>query len=281
MNHAYSSSEASQAYEQFLASEDGRIFREVLDTAFRHAIFSAAPKLNSNKSMDSSLPASDQSVGVTAAGLTKHITLLDAGCGDGWLVGNVTSKQNNNITISGYGCDAGAPLIAHAQKQYPAVAFTVCDLNQPLPYQPEQFDVICASMVLHDVTDEAATLKNLAAVLKPGGRIIASIVNPYYGYPIGEWKRGLVGRLLGRKPTLKLARAYNQLSRDERPSFEWRPHLGSHFTPLSHHITSATAAGLTLTGLTDLTSNEDSSTYNLTYQLHRFPIILLLELTKK
>lgn len=277
MNHAYSSSEASQAYEQFLGSEDGRIFREVLGNAFSHAIFSTVPKLSSNENMDSGLPAA---FGLMETGMTKHITLLDAGCGDGWLVGNVTSKQNNNITISGYGCDAGAPLIAHAQKQYPAVAFTVCDLNQPLPYQPEQFDVICASMVLHDVTDEAATLKNLAVVLKPGGRILASIVNPYYGYPIGEWKRGLVGRLLGRKPTLKLARAYNQLSRDERPSFEWRPHLGSHFTPLSHHIASATAAGLVLTDLTDLASNEDSSAYTLTYQLHRFPIILLLELTK-
>lgn len=259
MNHAYSSDEASQAYEQFLASEDGRIFRSLLGDAF----------------------LSHLEQGPLQEPAPTAVSILDAGCGDGWLVGRITSKQYNHITISGFGCDAGAPLIAHAKTQYPAVQFTVCDLSQPLPYEPEQFDVVCASMVLHDVADEAATLKNLAAVLKPNGRIIASIVNPYYGYPVGEWKRGLVGRLLGRTPTLRLARAYNELSRDHRPNFEWRPHLGSHFTPLSHHIASATAAGLALTHLTDLTSSQDSTTYNLTYQLHRFPIILLLEFSKK
>ncbi|MBP9686773.1 MAG: class I SAM-dependent methyltransferase [Candidatus Doudnabacteria bacterium] len=289
MNHAYNSSETSQAYEQFLASEDGRIFREVIGNAFVYRISSVIPEFSalgkypessSKVILDSGSTFAEAMTDMSGAGTTKQIAILDAGCGDGWLVGNITSKQYNNITIRGYGCDAGAPLIAHAQKQYPNAQFTVCDLNTTLPYKPEQFDVVCASMVLHDVADETATLKNFSTVLKPDGRIFASIVNPYYGYPIGEWKRGILRKLLGWKPGLKLARAYNILARQQQPSFEWRPNLGSHFTPLSHHITAAKAAGLVLTSLTDLTSTTDSDTYNLTYQLHRFPIILLLEFSK-
>jgi hypothetical protein len=45
-------------------------------------------------------------------------------------------------------------------------------------------------------------------------------------------------------------------------------------------VSNAAKAGLALTGLTDLSSAADSNSYNLTYQLHRFPIILLLEFTK-
>jgi SAM-dependent methyltransferase len=131
------------------------------------------------------------------------------------------------------------------------------------------------------VENETATLQNLARVLKPGGTLVASIVNPYYGYPIGEWKRGIWGRLLGRKPHLRLAREYNELAKNARPNFEWRPHLGSNFTPLSHHMRAAREAGFVLTDLIDITSAEDSRDYNLTYQLHRFPIILLLTFTKQ
>lgn len=248
MNHAYQSSAASQAYTDFLNSVDGVIFRQVLGEAF-------LKKLSTQ---------------------TQTLKLLDAGCGDGWLAGLIASQTKCEVQA----CDAGDPLIESAKQKFPNVQFLVCDLNQMLPYPKGSFDVVTASMVIHDVEDELAALKNMAAVLKPGGKLLASIVNPYYGYPIGEWKRGIVGRLLMKKPSLRLARFYNQMMKDDRPNFEWRKNLGSHFTPLSTHISNASKAGLALTALEDIYSQADSPTYNLTYQLHRFPIILLLEFTK-
>lgn len=283
MNHAYNSEASSKAYEEFLASADGIIFRETIGNVFLKA-----------------LPA------------VEHPRILDVGCGDGWLAGllynsirhseggpvtnlsaialaaveesrntDSSPKAAQNETITVFACDAGAPLIESAKTKYPNVQFGICDLNKPLPYEKDYFDVVTASMVIHDVEDEAATLQNISTVLKPGGKLIATIVNPYYGYPIGEWKRGIVGRLLMKKPQLRLARFYNEMMRQNRPNFEWRPNLGSHFTPLSTHITNATKAGFALTGLEDIQSSTDSNEYNLTYQLHRFPIILLLEFTKK
>lgn len=294
MNHAYNSSESSTAYEQFLESVDGKIFRDVVGKDFLGA-------LDRGLSLDSGFPT--QSAGQAQAGMTKKIRILDAGCGDGWLAGIMSGPPPNiggvrggidqekatppnlpysrgGINAEVHACDAGEPLIKLAKEKFPEVQFSVCDLNQPLPYQKESFDVVTASMVIHDVEDELAALKNMAEVLKPGGKLLASIVNPYYGYPIGEWKRGIMGRLLNKKPSLRLARFYNQMMHQNRPNFEWRKNLGSHFTPLSTHITNASQAGLVLTGLKDIQSETDSPTYNLTYQLHRFPIILLLEFTK-
>ncbi len=284
MDHSYNSGAASTAYQHFLDSEDGKIFREVLGKTFLQKI---------------------------AGSSQQPMRILDAGCGDGWLAGLLSNffrhsegglatdlsaialaaveesrntdsspraAQNDTITV--FACDAGAPLIELAKTKYPEVHFTVCDLNRPLPYEKDSFDVVTASMVIHDVEDELATLTHITEVLKPGGTLLASIVNPYYGYPIGEWKRGIVGRLLMKKPHLRLARFYNEMMRQNRPNFEWRPNLGSHFTPLSTHIRNAAQAGLTLTGLEDIQSPTDSNSYNLTYQLHRFPIILVLEFTK-
>lgn len=251
MDHSYNSGAASKAYQSFLNSVDGQIFRNILGKSF----------------MDR-MPVN--------AGHKQPVRVLDAGCGDGWLAG-LMAAQSPDI----HACDAGEPLIEIAQQKYPAVQFTVCDLNKPLPYEASYFDIVTASMVLHDVEDELATLQNIAAVLKPEGKLLASIVNPYYGYPIGEWKRGLWGRLLRKKPALRLARFYNQMMGQSRPSFEWRPGLGSHFTPLSAHIHAASQARLTLTDMHDISADKDSPHYNLTYQLYRFPIILLLEFTKQ
>ena len=263
MNHAYNSAESSTAYRHFLDSADGNIFQDVVGQAFLFHLQRTQPQ-------------------------SQPMHILDAGCGDGWLAGLLAQGESLGSSyprtplgsLKVHACDAGEPLIKIAREKFPNVQFTVCDLNKPLPYQKESFDVVTASMVIHDVEDELATLKNLAEVLKPGGRLLASIVNPYYGYPIGEWKRGIVDRLLNKKPSLRLARFYNQMMKQNRPNFEWRKNLGSHFTPLSTHITNASQAGLALTGLNDIYSETDSPTYNLTYQLLRFPLILLLEFTK-
>lgn len=261
MNHAYNTDAIAKSYEDFLNSQDGHIFRDQVGKAILTAVTDSVQSISK----------------------PSTLRILDAGCGDGWLAGllaSTTIEQWGNEAMELYACDAGAPLIEAAKAKYPGVTFTVCDLNRPLPYQEHSFDIVTASMVLHDVEDELATMQNIHSVLKPGGKLIAAIVNPYYGYPIGEWKRGFWRRLFRKKPRLRLARSYNEMLAKNRPSFQWRPNLGSHFTPLSVHMQNAKQAGFALTNLVDLRSETDSNNYNLTYQLHRFPTILLLEFTK-
>jgi SAM-dependent methyltransferase len=54
----------------------------------------------------------------------------------------------------------------------------VADLGAPLPYPDNAFDLVVASLSLHYVEDWTTTLAELRRVLKPGGRLIVSIIHP-------------------------------------------------------------------------------------------------------
>jgi SAM-dependent methyltransferase len=244
--NAYQSLESAQAYQNFLSSENGQIFKKVVLGAVL-------------KRLD----------------LSAKLSILDAGCGAGWLAFGLF-KQGYRVA----GCDASENLINQAQELYPEIPFQTADLTQSLPFPQESFDAIILNMVAHDLEDQPAAFKNLGLVLKERGKLIATIVNPYYGYPIGVWKRGLKGFLLRQKPKLKLAQAYNLLKFKPDKSFVWNPYLKSRFYPLSEHLNNLLNAGFRLTRFEDLDCAQDRKEFNLEYQLHRFPIILLLEFAR-
>ena len=60
----------------------------------------------------------------------------------------------------------------------------VADLGDPLPYPDDAFDDAIASLVLHYFEDWTAPLAELRRVLKPSGRLIASVNHPITGHPV-------------------------------------------------------------------------------------------------
>lgn len=60
------------------------------------------------------------------------------------------------------------------------------DLRDPLPFDEGVFDVVVSSLVLHYVEDWNPTLAELRRVLRPGGRLIASVDHPFVAYTIHE-----------------------------------------------------------------------------------------------
>ncbi len=111
---------------------------------------------------------------IRLAGDVEGLRVLDAGCGSGPLMDDLRTK---GAIVSGF--DLSAAMVDLARERLGEDAdLRVADLGAPLPYTDDQFDVAVASLALHYVEDWAAALAELRRVLKPGGRLIVSIIHP-------------------------------------------------------------------------------------------------------
>ncbi len=104
--------------------------------------------------------------------------ILDAGCGSGPLS---AALRDRGAAVTGI--DASAGMLALARRRLGAdVALHVVDLSDPLPFADGAFDDVVASPVLYYLEDWGPTLAELRRVLRPGGRLIASVDHPVVAY---------------------------------------------------------------------------------------------------
>jgi ubiquinone/menaquinone biosynthesis C-methylase UbiE len=108
--------------------------------------------------------------------------ILDAGCGSGPL--SAALRERGAVVT---GIDASAGMLALARRRLGEdVALHVVDLRDRLPFADAAFDDVVASLVLHYVEDWGPTLAELRRVLRPGGRLIASVDHPFVAYTIQD-----------------------------------------------------------------------------------------------
>lgn len=103
-------------------------------------------------------------------------TVLDAGCGSGRVAAALTGRGHTAL-----GVDADAALVDIGRERYPNVPLLVADLAEltaeslSAARQPTEFDIIvCAGNVMVYLApgSELAVLHRLAALTKPGGRLV-------------------------------------------------------------------------------------------------------------
>ncbi len=100
--------------------------------------------------------------------------VLDIGCGAGPLAERLVDR---GARVSGF--DVSARMIALARRRLDGGAdLRVADLADRLPYDDDSFDVACASLVLHYLEDWIEPLREIRRVLRPGGRLVASVNHP-------------------------------------------------------------------------------------------------------
>lgn len=102
--------------------------------------------------------------------------VLDAGCGEGYLARVLASRGARVV-----GMDAGPRLIEVARRRDPSaeIEYRVADLSQPIPEYASRFNAIASYLVLNDVEDYRGFVASLASMLKPGGRMVHALNNPY------------------------------------------------------------------------------------------------------
>lgn len=101
--------------------------------------------------------------------------ILDAGCGSGPLAAELVAR---GADVTGF--DGSPAMIDLARRRLGGtVPLTVHDLAEPLPFEDESYDVVVASLVLHYLEDWDGPLAELRRVLRPGGRLVASVNHPF------------------------------------------------------------------------------------------------------
>ncbi|MFK0292489.1 class I SAM-dependent methyltransferase [Streptomyces sp. NPDC090442] len=106
--------------------------------------------------------------------------ILDAGCGSGPLS---AALRDRGAVVTGIDASAGMLTLARRRLGDDADLHQV-DLRDRLPFGDGAFDDVVSSLVLHYLEDWGPTLAELRRVLRPGGRLIASVDHPIVAYTI-------------------------------------------------------------------------------------------------
>jgi len=113
-----------------------------------------------------------------AIGAASGLTVLDAGCGEGYL-SRTLAEEGATVT----GIDSSAELIkaarAHELAGMLPASFDVGTVDS-LPYDAESFDLVLCNHLVNDLQDPDQALKEFARVLRDRGRVVILMLHPCF-----------------------------------------------------------------------------------------------------
>ncbi len=116
-------------------------------------------------------------------------TILDVGCGEGYFTRVLKTAGAARVV----GADISPDLIARAVEQDSGGEYKVHDIGAGPLAPPGTFDAISGCMMLMDIPDLDLGYRSIAGSLAPGGQFVACMINPYYAFPVGRWRRSWRG----------------------------------------------------------------------------------------
>lgn len=97
-------------------------------------------------------------------------TLLDLGCHDGDLSALLRDRGNEVTGID-------LPEMVQVARERHGLDAIAHDLNHPLPFEDDRFDVVVAASILDDIADDLGFLKECHRVLADGGELLVVVPN--------------------------------------------------------------------------------------------------------
>ena len=138
------------------------------------------------------------------AGKLEGLSVLDVGCGDGRLA--LAIARHGAARVSG--CDLDPRMVTRARAQ--AVICTAyinlaVARSQALPYADHSFDVVTCITVLTFLPDAGVAIREMARVLRPGGRLVIGDLGKWSCWAVRRRIRGWFGATLWRAARFRTA----------------------------------------------------------------------------
>jgi len=102
---------------------------------------------------------------------------LDLGCGSATYATRLSGRGARVV-----GVDLSATMLRlageRARTGQVELDLLIADISKPLPFSSAQFDLVFTATALHYVEDLQSAMREMARVLRPQGRLIASVLHP-------------------------------------------------------------------------------------------------------
>ncbi len=104
---------------------------------------------------------------VDFSGAGTHDVALDAGCGDGYFLGNLAARTG----VKGHGIDISIPAVDAAARRYPECEWIVANADRFVPYADRSFSVVLSITARMNAGE-------FRRVLRDGGQLLVAIPAP-------------------------------------------------------------------------------------------------------
>ena len=107
----------------------------------------------------------------------SNTSALDLGCGSGTYATRLAARGAQVV-----GVDLSATMLGlardRARTSEVALELLIADIARPLPFSSAQFDLVFTATALHYVEDLGSAVREIARVMRPQARLIASVLHP-------------------------------------------------------------------------------------------------------
>ena len=209
-------------------------------------------------------------------GNVEGLKILDLGCGEGGYARELARRKAKVVAVD---CSEKAIIYSAelAKKEALDIEHYVRNSNDLYEIKDNEFDIVLCSMMLMDCADLEGTLSEVVRVLKPNGRLFASVLHPCFD---GNHEKG-IGRQGTGIDRQVVVMNYFEPKEWEAPLYKGKTPVLWHHRTLEEYVKAFIKAGLSIVDMNEPRATDEQARISTSIAwLQKIPLFLYWELKK-